>query len=297
MNQIKIKDLLRLSRPLLLLDSILMYTLGAGIARYLGNLIDVQVFVSGLAWLCSLQIGAHFLYAYFSQTGKPHHSHEDDPETEARITGEVPLWIGITSLTVMTSFSLIMIRSGIIDGEVYLIMGLILVGAFVGVVPPFRLFDSPYRALILAVLLANFVPALAFILSGEGVHRLVSMSTFPLTLLHFSMMLIFEFRTFVADLKFDRSTLMVRLGWQGGMRLINILILAAYFLLGVAMLIGLPLQLALPAFLVLPLALFLIWYLTRIEEGAKPHWNALHIMAVLVFGLTAYLLAFSFWTN
>lgn len=274
-----------------------MFTLGVGIARYLGHLIDVQVFASGLAWILSLQLSAHFLFAYFSPLKEPKNRRENDQEIEERIAREVPLWIGITALTVMTSFTLIMIQSGMVNGEVYLVMGLLLVGAFVSVVPPFRLMDTPYRALIFSVLLANIVPALAFILHGEGVHRLVSMSTFPLTLLHFSMLMIFEFRSFASDLKFDRATLLVRLGWQGGMRLINIMILAAFLLLGVAMLIGLPLTLALPAFLVLPLALFLIWYLTRIEQGAKPQWNALHIMAVLVFGLTAYLLAFSFWTN
>lgn len=297
MEKISIKEILRLVRPLFLLDSALMYTLGVGIARYLGHIIDIQIFILGLAWTLALQLSAHFLGGYFSQPKTQARRTENESDTEQRLVREVPLWIGITALTVTTSFALILMRSGVVDGAVYLVMGFLLLGAFVSVMPPFRLVDTPYRDLVLSVLLANIVPALAFILQGEGVHRLVSMTTFPLTLLHFSMLMIFEFRPFANDLKFDRATLLVRLGWQGGMRLTNVLILAAFLLLGVAMLIGLPMSLALPAFLVLPLALFLIWYLTRIEQGAKPHWNALHIMAVLVFGLTAYLLAFSFWTN
>jgi len=67
--------------------------------------------------------------------------------------------------------------------------------------------------------------------------------------------------------------------------------------LGIAMLIGLPNDIALPTFLALPLGLFLIWYLTRIAAGAKPHWGALKITAILVYGLTVYLLSFSFWTH
>ncbi|MBL7164782.1 MAG: hypothetical protein ISS57_19515, partial [Anaerolineales bacterium] len=52
-----------------------------------------------------------------------------------------------------------------------------------------------------------------------------------------------------------------------------------------------------PAFLALPLGLFLIWYLSRIAAGAKPHWGALKITAMLVYGFTVYLLTFSFWTH
>lgn len=293
MDRISFKELVRYLQPLFLLDSVLMYTLGVGIARYLGSSIDFRVFVLGLAWLLSIQSGASFLYGYFAQP-KPK---EKSEKSDQNLAKEVPLWIAITALTIATSLTIIMMRSGSINGAVFLVMGLVILGAFISVMPPYRLVDTPYRGLILSVLLANFVPALAFMLQGEGLHRLVSMSTFPLTLLHFSMMMVFEFRHFASDLKHERPTLLMRLGWQRGMRLVNLLILSAYLLLGIAMLIGLPMTLALPAFFVFPLALFMIWYLTRIAEGAKPHWSALNSMAILVFCLTAYLLAFSFWTR
>jgi hypothetical protein len=31
--------------------------------------------------------------------------------------------------------------------------------------------------------------------------------------------------------------------------------------------------------------------------GAKPNWNILGLMAVLVFGITTYLMTFAFWTR
>ena len=58
-----------------------------------------------------------------------------------------------------------------------------------------------------------------------------------------------------------------------------------------------PLAVALPALLSLPLGLFQIWYLNRIAVGAKPNWTLMGVLAVFVFGVTAYLLAFSFWTR
>jgi 1,4-dihydroxy-2-naphthoate octaprenyltransferase len=296
MNRDTFRKYTKLARPLLLLDSALMYILGVGIARYLGVIIDTGVFSQGLVWVLSLQLGVHFLYGYFAQPPAIEKKKDND-DTGQRLRREIPLWLGITSLTITTSFTLVLLRSGVVDGAVYLVMGLLLLGSFISVVPPFCLVDSPYRVIILSIMLANFIPALAYMLQENELHRLLTMTTFPLTLLHFAMLLALEFQGYAADLKQARPTLLVRLGWPRGMRLINILILSGYLLLGVAMLFGLPLNLALPAFFVLPLALFLIWYLTRIAEGAKPHWIALNAMAILVYGLTTYLLAFSFWTR
>ncbi len=295
-----IRNLLRISRPLFLLDAALTYTLGVGIAHYLGALIDAGMVALGLAWVLALQLSAHYLYAYFAQESS---METDDPDWHTqgdfgkRMTRELPLWVGITALTLVTSFSLLLIRSGDVESGVYIVMALIALGAFVAALPPLRLADTAYRGLIPSIVLANLVPGLAFMLQTGDIHRLVSMSTFPITLLHYAMLLVFEFQRYAQDLKHDRPMLMIRLGWQRGMRLINLLVLSAYLLLGVAMLIGLPTDIALPAYLALPLGLFLIWYLTRIGAGAKPHWGALNITAMLVYGLTVYLLTFSFWTH
>jgi 1,4-dihydroxy-2-naphthoate octaprenyltransferase len=123
------------------------------------------------------------------------------------------------------------------------------------------------------------------------------MSTFPLTPLHIAMMLSFELPDYAIDYKYDKLTLMVRLGWEQGMALHNLLILGAYLILGLSMIFGLPTSVALPAFFALPLGLFQIWYMWRIAGGMKPNWMVLTLSAVLTFGFTAYLLTFSFWTN
>jgi len=301
MNLNLVRKLLRISRPLFLLDAALVYSLGVGMAHYLGEYVDAGIFALGLAWVFSLQLGVHFLYAYFPQKNSVgfhlQYSHTDGNDIDAHLTKEIPLWVGITALTLTTSFTLLLIRSGAYDGGAYIVMVLIALGAFITALPPIQLADTIYRGLVPSIVLANLVPALAFMLQGDGIHRLVSMSTFPLTLLHYAMLLVFEFNRYAQDIKYERPMLLVRLGWQRGMRLINLLVLSTFLLLGIAMLIGLPNDIALPAFLALPLGLFLIWYLTRIAAGAKPHWVALNITAMLVYGLTVYLLAFSFWTH
>ncbi|MEA3351343.1 MAG: hypothetical protein U9Q82_12025 [Chloroflexota bacterium] len=302
MDSKTLRPFFHLSRPLLLLDAVLAYALGLGIAHYLGAALDWGISALGLVWVLTLQLGWNYLHVYFI-LHNPLHLRRHTAPSEEHVLGEqdlppeLYLWTGIAALTVATSLTLMLIRIGGVGGAVYLSMGLLVAGAFVYTVPPFRLASSVYRELILSVMLANFIPALAFLLQESELHRLISMSTFPLTLLHLAMLLTFQIPNFGTDLKYERPTLLVRLGWQRGMRLINILNLLGFLLLGIAMLIGFPGYIAMPAFFALPLGLFQIWYLTRIAAGAKPHWTMLRWLAVSVFGLTTYLLTFSFWTR
>jgi 1,4-dihydroxy-2-naphthoate octaprenyltransferase len=170
-------------------------------------------------------------------------------------------------------------------------------GAFFYSTPPIRLAASGYGELTTSILVANLVPAFAFILQYGEFHRLVAMSTFPLTALHLSMMVVFELPDYATDLKYDKQNLLVRLGWQHAMGFHNLLILSAFLLLALAIGFGLPLSIALPAFLPLPLGLLQIWQMRRIAAGAKPDWKTLALTAVVLLASTAYLLAFAFWTR
>jgi 1,4-dihydroxy-2-naphthoate octaprenyltransferase len=176
-------------------------------------------------------------------------------------------------------------------------MLLIFLGAFFYAVPPVRLEASGYGELTTSILVANLVPAFALLLQTGELHRLLAMVTFPLTTLHLAMLLAFELPDYANDLKYGKRTLLVRLGWQLGMRLHNLLVLVSFLLLGIAIAQGLPLGIALPAFLVLPLGLLQIWNMNRIGAGGKPHWTSLTLAALVLFGLTSYMLAFSFWTR
>jgi 1,4-dihydroxy-2-naphthoate octaprenyltransferase len=190
-----------------------------------------------------------------------------------------------------------LIRAIGLSPPLLLVMVLIFLGAFFYSIPPVRLIESGYGELTTSIVVASLVPAFAYILQSGELHRLIAMSTFPLIALHMAMMLAFQLPDYANDLKFEKLTLMVRVGWERGITFHNVLILVAYLLIGLAMLFGYPLPIAFSALLSLPLGLFQIWYVNRIAAGAKPNWNVLGILAVLVFGVTAYLLTFSFWTR
>jgi 1,4-dihydroxy-2-naphthoate octaprenyltransferase len=298
-----IRLFIRLSRPLFLIGAALLYALGAGIANYLGFAIDWRLYILGQAWVTSMQLTAHYLNEYFdapvdaSNPNRTPFSGGSGALEEGKLPREIALWAAVASMAATTSFTvLIMQNRGISPGMLFLML-LIFLGAFFYSIPPVSLMSSGYGELTTSILVANLVPALAYIIQAEGLHRLVAMSTFPLTPLHIAMMLSFELPDYAIDYKYDKLTLMVRLGWEQGMALHNLLILGAYLILGLSMIFGLPTSVALPAFFALPLGLFQVWYMWRIAGGMKPNWMVLTLSAVLTFGFTAYLLTFSFWTN
>jgi 1,4-dihydroxy-2-naphthoate octaprenyltransferase len=298
-----IRLFVKLSRPLFLLGAFLVFALGVGISRYLGVTIDWGLYFLGQAWVTTLQLATHYFNEYFDSPADAANANRtlfsggSGAIGEDGLPREVALWAGIAALTGATSFTILLMRAIGPNPVPYLVMVLIFLGAFFYSIPPVRLVESGYGELTTSIVVASLVPAFAFILQYGELHRLVAMSTFPLILLHLAMMLAFELPDYATDLKFEKLTLMVRIGWERGVTFHNILILTAYLLIGLAMLFGFPLPVALPALLSLPLGLFQIWYINRIAAGAKPHWNLLGTLAVLVFGVTTYLLAFSFWTR
>jgi 1,4-dihydroxy-2-naphthoate octaprenyltransferase len=170
-------------------------------------------------------------------------------------------------------------------------------GSFFYSTPPVRLEASGYGELIASVIVAFMVPAYAFVLQTGELHRLIAMTAFPLTALMMAMLLAFDLPDYANDVKFEKRTLMVRLGWQSGMTFHNILILSAFLLLVLAASFGYPRFALLAGMLPLPVGIFQIWQMRSIANGAKPNWNALTIVALALFSSMAYLLAFAFWTN
>lgn len=295
----------RLSRPLFLFGGALQFGLGVGVARYLGVEIDWEIYILGQLWITTGQLGTHYLNEYFDSEADAANPNRTIFSGGSGVLGQgegkLPRSTGILAAAAMfTAVALLTIgltRAGKFDGTTTIIAGLIFIGAFFYSVPPLRLSQTGYGELTTAILLANLVPAFGYLLQTGEIHRLVTMSTFPLTALMLAMMVAIEFPDYGTDLKFQKMTLLTRVGWENGMTMHHIFILSAYVFLGLALVNGLPRLIALPAFLSLPLGLWQIWYMRRIAAGIKPNWTALTTIAVMLFASTSLLLAFSFWTR
>lgn len=293
----------KLSRPFFLVGAALVYALGVGVVKFLGSPIDWGMYWLGQAWITFMQLSTHYLNEYFDFENDAVNPNRTPFSGGSGVLGEnglprqVALWAAITALTFVASLTVLVLRQTGFVAEIVLLMVLIFLAAFFYSTPPLKLSGSGYGELTTAVLVSNLVPALGFLLQTGEFHRLLAMSTFPLTFLHFSMMLSLELPDYGTDLKHDKQTLMVRIGWQNGMRLHNYSILMAYLILALALIFGLPFSIGFPGLLTLPLGIFQIWYMTRIADGIKPNWSLLGFTAITLYGLTTYLLTFALWTR
>jgi 1,4-dihydroxy-2-naphthoate octaprenyltransferase len=294
-----ISGLFKQSRPWSLILGILMYFLGGGVLGYLGRTINWAVFFLGLGCIILLQSSSYLLKQYYDRptplnrplgTKSPD---ENDPLIDRRIFLEV----AITFLAIGAVLTVLLTIQNAIHLPSLFILGAAFIISFTYAIPPFRLVYSGYGELADAILITNLSPMLAIVLQSSDLHRLLPMLTFPITSLYLAGSISESLLNYASDTKYFRKTLLVRLGWQLGMNLHNILILVSYLLLAIALLTGLPLILGAPGFLTLPIGIYQIIKIRQIAGGAKPHWTLLSLLARIIPIITAYLFAFALWTR
>ncbi|HEY5269763.1 MAG TPA: hypothetical protein VII97_05465, partial [Anaerolineales bacterium] len=206
------KSLLKLSRPILLLLAALTYTLGAGIAHYLGQPIRTASFGLGLLAVLALLGAASLFDEYFRLPLMPLAQNETLRQRERFQVMLLQVSYAALTLSAVTILTLLLTHSLNLSADILLVLVLLIVVAYA--IPPMRLSEAGYGELVLAVYLGTVVPALAFLLQYGQFHRLLSFTTFPLTLLALTYLLVCNFPTFATDQKLGRHTLLTRLTWQ-----------------------------------------------------------------------------------
>jgi 1,4-dihydroxy-2-naphthoate octaprenyltransferase len=257
----------------------------------------------GQAIVTCIQLSAHYLNEYFdspADTENPNRtffSGGSGAVGPGKLSQSTVLMAVATMLTIVASLVVILIERAPISPLVVFILSLMFFGAFFYSVPPLQLAATGYGELTTSIVVAFLVPAFAFVLQYGELHRLLLISAIPLTMLHLAMMLVFEFPDYATDIKFEKRTLLVRMGWERGMLIHNLLILGAFALFGAAALLDVPIAILFPTFLLFPLGLLQIWQMRNIAAGARPNWSVLAFAAVALFGGTAYMLGFSYWVR
>jgi 1,4-dihydroxy-2-naphthoate octaprenyltransferase len=285
------------ARPFSLLAGILLYAVGGGISVYLGELLDWSTYWIGQAAVTMLQLSTFLLSAYFAQPGRPPFEMRTRPGSRAPATPPrgIYLQVAATTLTVGAVMTVLLLARGVLSPAAFLFLALAVALGLLYAVPPFRLVEKGYGELVLAVLFANLIPSLAYVLQSGDPHRLLAMLTFPLTCLYLAAAIAGTLQSYAEDVRVGRMTMLVRIGWQRGMNLHNLLIATAYILLALAVIFKLPWRLAYPVFLSLPVALFQIYQMSAIANGAKPRWRLLFYTSMATVGLAAYFMNLALW--
>ncbi len=294
---------LRMSRPIFIIGVMILYALGVSIARYLGIVISWETYIYGQLWVTILQLSTQYLNEYFNSPADIKNPNRTALTGGSGVLGpgklprRTALFAALTCLAILASITVLIIANINLTVVTIFIMLIAFIGALFYSTPPLKLEASGYGELIVSIIVAFLVPSFAFVLQAGEIHRLVPMTTFPLTTLHLAMLLAFELPDYANDFKYGKRTIMVRLGWEKGMLLHNILIFTSYLLLVIAAFFGLPNFIWIPVMFTFPIGLIQFWQMRRIASGAKPNWNALTIIAISLFGLITYLMTFSYWTN
>ncbi len=208
---------------------------------------------------------------------------------------DAALNVSIGALTADAVLVFLLYRDGRLPPPALFFIGLSLLAIIVYAVPPLRLFDKGFGEFLISIHLAYLIPSFAFLLQFGNYHKLMTVVAVPLTLIAVAVFLTLDFASFSDDIKYERFTLLSRLGWERAVPLHHGLVILAYALFGAGPLLGYSLALLWPVFLTLPFGLLQIYFLHNISLGAKPLWTLLTANAFALFGLTAYFLTIAFW--
>jgi 1,4-dihydroxy-2-naphthoate octaprenyltransferase len=288
------REILRISHPWVLLVSFLLYAMGAGIAVYLGSSVRWDVYLAGQGAVVLLLLSSYYLHEFYSL---PAVSAFERSVPVPVLSRNNLLVVTATTLTAGAVLTVMLFASGALNPPAFIFVALAFVLALAFAMPPLNLASIGYGDLVLAILVSNLVPGLAFLLQYGEFHRMLALLTFPLTFLYLAASLALHLEHYAQDVHRDRRTMLVRLGWQRGMSLHNILILLGFLALGSAALVGLPWALTWPGLLGLVVGAFQIVQMLTIANGAKPRWGLLRISAAATFTLTVYFLTFALWTG
>jgi len=287
--------ILKASRPWLLLSAALFYVLGAGVAIHQGQNIVWSNFFFGLALIILLLLGGNYLKRFYDP---PSSDPEKTPSSLSQQQAEHQIYLlaAITLLTIGAGLTIVLLLQDVLTWIALLVLGIAIALVLAQGIPPFRLVYSGYGELAETAVMTLMIPVFAQLLQLPQFHPLLLQMIFPLALIYLADLLALSLETYTAQLKFQQQTLIIRAGWEWGMRLHNYLLVSAFLLLALLALLGLPWSLAWRAFLAFPIAIYQIWQIWSISQGAPPNWKILRLTAVATVVMILYQWIIFLWT-
>lgn len=278
-----------------IMGAIMFFFIGTGIARYLGHQIDGFVFLSGIGLVIILLISAFSLKEYFDLLDINIKKNSAYKNQQSNLGKNIYLLFGLAGLTTGCILSYLLFISEAISLGGIPFWVILLVFVFLFGVPPIRLSARGYGEYLLCVIVANIIPAFAFLLQVKVLHQLVPLITFPLTGFYLAMLISTSLQKYFADMLAGRQTMIVVLDWKKSLDLHNWLVGGSFLLLSINSLIGLPWNLVWPMFLPVPIFGFTLFELHQIRNGSKPRWLLLSLLSYSGISIMCYLLLFTLW--
>jgi len=297
----KLFAFIRLSRPIFLGGGIILYALGALIARFEGYTLELGIYLVGQLFVTSLQLMTHYLNEYWDvevdhlSTSRTMFSGGSGVLAEGGLSRKTAYMAAMVSLAVGSGAAAWLILQYHAGPSVWAVMALIFLGAYFYSSPPLSLVGRGYGELTTSVVVAGLVPTLGHLLQADQPSWLILLAVVPLVALHYAMIVAFEFPDLASDEAAGKRTLLVRLGRQRGAWVHNALLVLVFGLVLVLSFLGLPMLVAISTTITLPLALWQVIAVVRIGMGKPMHFGWFTFGAVSLFAITSSLMALGFW--
>jgi len=273
-----------------LIFSTLLYFLGLSVAVYLGTSIDWAEAAFGLVALLSLHLAMQYLYTYFAieealltRLEEFFKLYQAKRASDQIIIDRPRFLFALLSLPFFLIFTLailILAQQGAFTVGFALILFLMLLLWGLMVVPPVQLLSTASRDVFTGLLWVIFYPVFAIILQRGTSNNVLFLFTLPLFLIYLSNRIALQMEHYDSDSHRQSQTLLVQIGWETGMRLHNIILLAAFVILLLTPIIfSLAWSLVWPLLLALPFALAQFLQMIRIQNGSPPNWRLLRFAA------------------
>ncbi|MEP7357959.1 MAG: prenyltransferase [Anaerolineales bacterium] len=298
----KLVAFVRLARPHFLLGGFLLYALGAVIARYSGYPINFETYWVGQLYVTAIQLMTQFLNEYWdvdtdrlNKARTPFSGGSGVLGVPDGLPREAAFTAAVVCVAVASGAAIWLVLETRLSPGALAIMVLGFLGSYLYSGPPLRLASSGYGEVVASVVVAGFVPALGHILQAGRPSSLVLLTIAPLIVFHFAMLLAFEFPDFLADEAAGKRTLLVRVGRRQGAAIHNAALLVALGLAVAATFAGLPPTCSVATIISAPMVLVQITNIRRMQHGEPVSFGRLTFLAVLIFMITVYFMAFTYW--
>ena len=218
----------------LLIFNILMFALGGGIAHYLGFTISWTAYMTGQGVSIMLMTGAFFLDDYFGMQSPSESIHPPRTQAELDIFRKLQASVLIIALSVLTVAAILIVflgRDGQLNGTAIVLLSVGFLALIAYAVPPFRLVYSGIGELLAAILMSDPDSRIQLLPAVRGITPVYFHVHLPCWQLSFYPCCCLQFTTFASDCKNCQNTLLVRLGWQKGWHLNNILLILGFYYL------------------------------------------------------------------
>jgi 1,4-dihydroxy-2-naphthoate octaprenyltransferase len=292
-----------LSRPIFLLGGVAVYALGTGIAHAQGCEVHSASYLFGQLFVTGLQLMTHYLNEYWDI--------EADRLNESRTLfsgGSGVLVAGLLSRGTALTAAVICLSVSITAAALLIILGsgsplslwlmlCIFLSAYFYSSPPLRLASSGLGELTASLVVAGLVPALALTIAEGRPSSTLALVVVPLALLHFAMLLAFEFPDEQSDREAGKRTLLVRIGrYRAGLIHNSCLLLGALLVLFVSRRIAAPSATLQATVILAPLSAWQMITVTQLASGRRVRFGQVTFVAVAIFALAASMQAAVFWT-